>query len=64
MDCYEANTSCRRYHKARATPIVVAFQVTGDMAPKTGDSLLRKHQQSGEKEDRIVTARVHFLSTE
>ena len=32
----------------------------GDMAPKTVDSPLRKHQQSTEKKERIVTATIHF----
>ena len=43
---------------------VEAFQgveATGNMAPKTGDSPLRKHQQSKEKKERIVTATIHFL---
>ena len=42
---------------------VEAFQgveATGNMAPKTGDSPLRKHQQSTEKKERIVTATIHF----
>ena len=34
---------------------------TGDMAQKTGDNLLPKHQQSTEKKERIVTATIHFL---
>ena len=34
------------------------------MAQKTGDNLLPKHQQSTEKEERIVTATTNFLSTE
>lgn len=34
------------------------------MAPKTDDKLLREHGQSTEKEDRIVTATIHFLSSE
>ena len=37
---------------------------TGDMAQKTGDNLLPKHQLSTKKEERIVTATIHFLSSE
>lgn len=39
-------------------------EAAGDMVPMTGDSLLRKHPQSAEKEERIVAAIIHFLSSE
>ena len=42
---------------------VEAFQgveAKGNMEPKTGDSPLRKHQQSTEKKEWIVTATIHF----
>lgn len=40
------------------------MEAAGDMVPMTGDSLLRKHPQSAEKEERIVAAIIHFLSSE
>ena len=44
-----------------------AFQgveATGDMAPKTCDNLLRNHRKPTEKEERILTATIHFLNGE
>ena len=35
-------------------------EATGDMAPRTGDDPLKTHQQSTEREERILTATVHF----
>ena len=44
-----------------------AFQgveATGDMAPKTCDNLLSNHRKPTEKEERILTATIHFLNGE
>ena len=38
--------------------------MTGGMALKTSDNPLRKHRQSTEKEERIVTVIIHFLTSE
>lgn len=35
-------------------------EVTGNMTLETGDNLLRKHQQSMQKEEIIVTVTIHF----
>jgi len=35
-------------------------EATGNMALETGDNLLRKHQQSVQKEEITVTVTIHF----
>ena len=35
-------------------------EATGNMALETGDNLLRKHQQSMQKEEITVTVTIHF----
>ena len=35
-------------------------KATGDLAPRTGDNPLKTHQQSTEREERILTVTIHF----
>lgn len=56
----ESSLPAKRLVKHKIVETFEEVEVSGYMGPKTGNNSLRKHQQSTEKDKRIVTTTIHF----